>query len=181
MESIRECGICHNEIRNSRSLPCLHSFCLTCLQQLINSSNSFHSLFPFPLFPFLFLLPFFLSSFLPFFLSSFLPFFLLLPSSSFLSLPSAPSSLLTKPNQNELNCRWESINWTKMPIVPIIIPSTIRKWRERIERSSSIILHLEYLGTRESGRSWSTQSHLQFLWGNWCHHFLLKLQSLFLW
>ena len=35
-----KCGICLELFQDPRSLPCLHTFCLECLQRLLNKNHS---------------------------------------------------------------------------------------------------------------------------------------------
>ena len=37
--SVKECSICQDEIKDSRLLPCVHSFCLQCLEEYCSSMN----------------------------------------------------------------------------------------------------------------------------------------------
>ena len=36
---VKECLICHDDIKDTRLLPCIHSFCLECLENYCRSSN----------------------------------------------------------------------------------------------------------------------------------------------
>ena len=46
VDQINKCAICQDSLTNPKSLPCLHSFCLTCLESQTKKSKLWFGLFP---------------------------------------------------------------------------------------------------------------------------------------
>ena len=135
METIDKCAICQERLKNDRSLPCLHSFCLGCLQDYFKNKGSFSPslLFSSISSPSLFLF-YSLTSFSLFPLSLLLFFLSLFPFSS------KPNEQITNNNGVNVNRR-RCFNSNWMPNVSIIIHDSRRRW---IGITSSPLFYIQF-------------------------------------